>query len=166
VPVTRKRRTLVAESGAWNQSNSFRAEDFGHVPEGLVELEIFINAIDGAALGHRASVGPAAPLEFDPADRWQYGISMDLVGKLVEAVSDQSLEIYFGEIIFAPLGMVNAGFLISSAQKRRVATMHNRQPDGSVKPAAFEMNQRPELCGASCGHHLLSDCGDPRFKAV
>jgi len=40
VPVTRKRRTLVAESGAWNQSDSFRAEDFGHVPEGFVELEI------------------------------------------------------------------------------------------------------------------------------
>jgi hypothetical protein len=36
-----------------------------------------------------------APLEFDPGDRWQYGISMDWIGKLVEAVSDQSLEVYF-----------------------------------------------------------------------
>jgi CubicO group peptidase (beta-lactamase class C family) len=43
-----------------------------------------------------------APLEFDPGDRWQYGISMDWIGKLVEAVSDQSLEVYFRENIFAP----------------------------------------------------------------
>jgi CubicO group peptidase (beta-lactamase class C family) len=35
----------------------------------------------------------AAPLEFEPGERWEYGISMDWVGKLIEAVSDQSLEI-------------------------------------------------------------------------
>jgi CubicO group peptidase (beta-lactamase class C family) len=86
-----------------------------------------------------------APLEFDPGERWQYGIGMDWVGKLVEAVSNQSLEIYFRENIFAPLGMKDSGFLIGSKQKRRVATFHNRQPDGSLKPAPFEMPQRPEF---------------------
>jgi len=68
---------------------------------------------------------------FRLGERWQYGIGMDWVGKLVEAVTDQSLEVYFREHIFTPLGMGNSGFLISSAQKQRVATMHNRQPDGS-----------------------------------
>ncbi|HVJ42389.1 MAG TPA: serine hydrolase domain-containing protein [Dongiaceae bacterium] len=87
----------------------------------------------------------AAPLEFDPGERWQYGISMDWIGKLVEAVSDQSLEIYFRENIFQPLGMQNSGFLIGSAQKRRVAAFHIRQADGSLKPAPFEMPQRPEF---------------------
>jgi methyl acetate hydrolase len=86
-----------------------------------------------------------APLEFEPGERWQYGISMDWVGKLVEAVTDQSLEVYFREHIFAPLGMNNSGFLIGSAQKEHVATMHERQIDGSLKPAPFEMNQRPEF---------------------
>lgn len=86
-----------------------------------------------------------APLEFDPGERWQYGISIDWVGKLVEAVSDQSLEIYFRENIFTPLGMKDTGFLIGSAQKRRVATLHNRQPDGGLVAAPFEMPQRPEF---------------------
>ncbi|MET1028120.1 MAG: serine hydrolase domain-containing protein [Dongiaceae bacterium] len=85
------------------------------------------------------------PLEFDPGDRWQYGISMDWVGKIVEAVSDQSLEIYFRENIFEPLHMTDTGFLIGSAQKRRVATLYNRQPDGSLVSVPFEMNQRPEF---------------------
>ncbi len=86
-----------------------------------------------------------APLEFDPGDRWEYGISMDWVGKVVEAVTDQSLEIYFRENIFEPLHMTDTGFLIGSAQKRRVATLYNRQPDGSLVSVPFEMNQRPEF---------------------
>jgi methyl acetate hydrolase len=86
-----------------------------------------------------------APLEFDPGDLWQYGISMDWVGKIIEAVADQSLEIYFRENIFAPLGMTDSGFLISNAQRRRVATMYNRRGDDSLAPAPFEISQRPEF---------------------
>lgn len=87
----------------------------------------------------------AAPLEFDPGERWEYGISMDWVGKLVEAVSDQSLEVYFRENIFGPLGMKDSGFLIGSAQKKRVATFHSRRADGGLEPGPFEMPQRPEF---------------------
>jgi CubicO group peptidase (beta-lactamase class C family) len=86
-----------------------------------------------------------APITFDPGDRWEYGINMDWVGKAVEAVSDQSLEVYFREHIFQPLGMTDTGFLISSAQKARVATMYARQADGSLEPMPFEMSQRPEF---------------------
>jgi CubicO group peptidase (beta-lactamase class C family) len=96
-------------------------------------------------IGYSMNGAFKAPLEFEPGERWQYGIGMDWVGKLVEAVTDQSLEVYFREHIFTPLGMSNSGFLISGAQKRQVATMHNRQTDGSLKPAPFDINQRPEF---------------------
>lgn len=86
-----------------------------------------------------------APLEFDPGKRWEYGIGMDWIGKLIEQVTDQSLEVYFRERIFQPLGMKDSGFLISSEQNRRVATLFNRQPDGSLVAAPFEMPQRPEF---------------------
>jgi CubicO group peptidase (beta-lactamase class C family) len=86
-----------------------------------------------------------APLVFDPGDRWEYGIGIDWVGRAVEAVSDQSLEIYFRENIFSPLGMTDTGFLIGSAQKARLATMYKRQPDSSLKPTPFEFPQRPEF---------------------
>lgn len=85
------------------------------------------------------------PLEFDPGDRWEYGINMDWVGKAVEAISDQSLEVYFRENIFAPLGMADTGFFISRAQKARVVPMYTRESDGSLKPKSFEMPQRPEF---------------------
>jgi len=96
-------------------------------------------------IGYSLNGAFAAPLEFEPGERWQYGISMDWVGKLVEAATDQSLEVYFRERIFEPLGMHDSGFLIGSEQRRRVATMHRRQADGTLVPEPFETNQRPEF---------------------
>src|ERR1700751_1170041 len=58
--VVRKRRTLIAEPGAWSQSDSLGAEDFGHVPERFVEPEIFIDAFDSPTLVHPATVGSTA----------------------------------------------------------------------------------------------------------
>ena len=110
--------------------------------EALTRYEMVTGLPDIATLRNAAF---DAPLEFDPGDRWEYGISMDWVGKLVEEVTDQSLEIYFRENIFQPLGMKDSGFLIGSEQKRRVATLFNRQPDGTLAPASFEMPQRPEF---------------------
>src|SRR2546428_6851329 len=46
-----------------------------------------------------------SPLMFDPGDRWEYGINIDWVGKMVEATSCQKLDRYFQENIFGPLGM-------------------------------------------------------------
>lgn len=96
-------------------------------------------------IGYSLNGAFKAPLEFEPGERWEYGISMDWMGKIVEAVSDQSLEIYFRENIFEPLGMKDSGFLIGSEQKRRVATLHSRESDGSLKPMPFEISQRPEF---------------------
>jgi len=96
-------------------------------------------------IGECKNASFTVPLVFDPGDRWEYGINIDWVGKAVEAVSDQSLEVYFRENLFTPLGMTDTGFLISAAQKARVAQMYNREQDGSLKPMAFEMPQRPEF---------------------
>ncbi|MDR5741152.1 MULTISPECIES: serine hydrolase domain-containing protein [unclassified Caballeronia] len=85
------------------------------------------------------------PLEFDPGERWHYGISLDWVGKLVEAVSGQSLDVYFRENIFSPLGMKDTGFVIGSEQRRRLATAAQRQPDGSLMSEPYEPPQRPEF---------------------
>jgi CubicO group peptidase (beta-lactamase class C family) len=92
-----------------------------------------------------------APLEFDPGDRWEYGISMDWIGKIIEQVTGQSLEIYFRENIFEPLGMKDSGFLIGTGQRRRVATLAARQADGSLKPEPFEIPQRPEFFSGGGG---------------
>jgi methyl acetate hydrolase len=86
-----------------------------------------------------------APLVFDPGERWEYGISIDWVGKAVEAASGQSLDAYFREYIFTPLGMIDTGFILTPAQQSRLVAMHIRQANGSLEPVQFEMPQNPEF---------------------
>ncbi len=72
-----------------------------------------------------------APLLFDPGTRWEYGISTDWLGKLVEKVSGQSLDDYFRQHIFQPLGMTDTFFNVPPEKQARVVALHQRQDDGS-----------------------------------
>jgi CubicO group peptidase (beta-lactamase class C family) len=72
-----------------------------------------------------------APLVFDPGLRWEYGISTDLLGRLVEKVSGQTLEEYFRQHIFQPLGMTDTLFDLPPEKQVRVVALHTRQEDGS-----------------------------------
>jgi methyl acetate hydrolase len=81
------------------------------------------------------------PLLFDPGRRWEYGIGVDLVAKVVEAVTGQDLESYFRRYIFDPLGMNDTGFLPRKDMTERLVATHVRGPDGrpvavSIEPAA------------------------------
>lgn len=84
------------------------------------------------------------PLVFDPGEGWEYGINIDWVGKVVETVSGQTLEIYLREHILTPLGMHDTGFILRPDQRVRLVGMHARTPDG-LQPIPFEMPQEPEF---------------------
>ena len=85
------------------------------------------------------------PLLFDPGEQWEYGISIDWAGKMVEAVSGQRLDRYFQENIFGPLGMKDTSFTISPSQRARLASVHQRGGDGALAPIEFEIPQQPEF---------------------
>jgi methyl acetate hydrolase len=74
------------------------------------------------------------PLVFDPGELWEYGINIDWAGRAVEAVSGQPLEVYFREHIFAPLGMGDTAYAMSSAQQSRLVSVHQRKADESLEP--------------------------------
>lgn len=76
-----------------------------------------------------------APLLFDPGSRWEYGISTDWLGRLIERVSGQTLEDYFREHIFQPLGMVDTFFNVPPEKQARVAAVHQHQEDGTFVEA-------------------------------
>jgi len=73
------------------------------------------------------------PLVFDPGERWEYGINLDWVGRAVEAVSGLPLEVYFRQRIFAPLGMIDTDYVVSSAQQSRLVSVHQRKENGSLE---------------------------------
>jgi CubicO group peptidase (beta-lactamase class C family) len=98
------------------------------------------------------------PLMFDPGERWEYGINIDWVGRLVEEISGQKLDAYFAAHITGPLGMKDTGFAVSSAQRARQAAVHQRAADGTLTPQPFEVPIEREFLAGGGG--LYCTAGD------
>src|SRR5579864_9784507 len=71
-------------------------------------------------------LAPPTPLMFDPGERWQYGPSIDRVGRIVEAISGEALDVYFRKHILDPLGMNDTAFVLKPQQRQREASVHRR----------------------------------------
>ncbi len=78
------------------------------------------------------------PLVNDPGDKWNYGPSTVVLGMIVEKISGESLEAYFQQHIFGPLGMVDTSYAVPIAKQSRVAMKHSR-----INGALQEQPQEP-----------------------
>ena len=88
-----------------------------------------------ANLGPLADLVDAAaaqPLLFQPGARWNYGVSTDVLGRLVEIWSGVPLDTFFEERIFAPLGMGDTGFHVPEGQVGRFASNYTRAGGGGL----------------------------------
>jgi CubicO group peptidase (beta-lactamase class C family) len=72
------------------------------------------------------------PLEFSPGTRWNYSVSTDVVGHLIELISGRRLDVYLREHVLEPLGMRDTGFVIEERQVPRFAANYQRQADGKL----------------------------------
>jgi len=97
------------------------------------------------------------PLIADPGERWEYGISIDWVGKAVEAVSGVRLDRYMRENLFEPLDMSDTTFRITDEQRGRLAKVHARTSNG-IEATDTELPQDPEFHMGGGG--LYSTVGD------
>lgn len=101
-----------------------------------------------------------APLLFDPGSRWEYGISIDWLGRIVERVSGQSLEAYFRQHIFDPLGMKDSFFVVPADKQARVAKMFHRTKDGGLAEQPPQPRPASSITFYSGGGGLLSTARD------
>jgi len=74
------------------------------------------------------------PLRSQPGSKWEYSISMDVLGRLVEVVSGQPLDAFLQQRIFDPLKMVDTGFSVPEAKRRRFANCYNYAPGKGLSP--------------------------------
>jgi CubicO group peptidase (beta-lactamase class C family) len=73
------------------------------------------------------------PLEFSPGDAWNYSVSTDVCGYLVEVISGQRFDDYLQANIFDPLGMVDTGFYVPQAKAHRLAANYGVTPEGGIR---------------------------------
>lgn len=108
------------------------------------------------------------PLVHQPGDKWEYGISYDWAGVLVERLSKQSLDDYFKERIFAPLGITKMSFFPNGKMKDRLVYMHHRASGGELslrdhlvhRALRVQSPEEVQACFNSGGGGLFAKPGD------
>jgi len=102
------------------------------------------------------------PLLFQPGTRWNYGVSTDVCGRLVEVLSGQSLGEFFASQIFGPLGMTETGFSVRADQAARFAACYRPDATGGMAlyddPVGSNYLRRPGLLSGGAG--LVGTAGD------
>jgi CubicO group peptidase (beta-lactamase class C family) len=107
------------------------------------------------------------PLLFEPGAEWNYSVSTDVLGRVVEVASGQPLDRFFAERIFEPLGMTDTSFFAAEADHDRLAALYTRNPatgealridmmgDAAKAPPAM-LSGGGGLVGTAADYHRLS----------
>ncbi len=90
-----------------------------------------------------------APMVADPGTRWEYGMSTDWLGLVIQAISGRDLQTACAEGIFAPLAMADATFTPTPEQAARLMTVHARLPDGELVPSGLALAEPEYFSGGS-----------------
>ncbi|MAL80539.1 MAG: serine hydrolase [Sneathiella sp.] len=105
----------------------------------------------------------AMPLLFEPGARWNYGVSTDVVGRLVEVISGQDLKSFFHENIFDPLRMTDTDFGVPEEKLGRYASAYMSDGKGGMAlldPARKSAFAEEKVSCYSGGGGLVSTAAD------
>jgi CubicO group peptidase (beta-lactamase class C family) len=82
----------------------------------------------GIDLGQACEMFAGFPLLFQPGSAWNYSVSTDVLGRIVEVASGQTLDVFMKERIFEPLGMPDTGFFVPEKEADRLAELYVPDP--------------------------------------
>jgi CubicO group peptidase (beta-lactamase class C family) len=74
----------------------------------------------------------AMPLLFQPGSEWNYSVSTDVLGRLVEVVTGKTLDVALQEMVLDPLGMHETSFAVPEARRDRLAALYLPTPSGGL----------------------------------
>ncbi len=111
------------------------------------------------------------PLAFQPGTEWLYGVSTDVLGRVVEVVSGQSLDEFFRERIFGPLAMADTEFWVDDDKQDRFAELYFPLNNKTAVMPSPSLRSKPEmlsggggLCGTAADYlrfcHMLLNGGE------
>ncbi|MBA3059580.1 MAG: beta-lactamase family protein [Gammaproteobacteria bacterium] len=106
------------------------------------QLRIGSRTRSNAEFSHQLA---ALPLMFEPGTVWEYGRATDVLGRVLEVVSGQTLGAYLHQHIFKPLGMTDTGFFVPPEQHARIAEPFASDPEGGVQMRLIDVREQAAL---------------------
>ena len=85
------------------------------------------------------------PLAHQPGTAWEYSRSTDVVGRLVEVISGQTLGEFLDRRILKPLGMNETGFFVPSDQHGRIVQAFAKDPESGTDIALLDVREKPQF---------------------
>lgn len=83
-------------------------------------------------LEHAVKEAAELPLAFQPGKRWEYSIGIDVIGRIIEIVSGNTLDVFFQDEILGPLGMTDTGFSVPDKKIDRFASCYTPVEDNPL----------------------------------
>ena len=139
---------------------------YDHPLQEHLEFEVpFFSSLEDDLLEDVVDRIAARPLLHDPGEQFTYGLSTDVLGRLVEVVSGQSLAEFFQQRIFAPLGMDDTHFYLPKEKSNRLVTLFRKdEADGALTvhrdPVYQDFAHSGEQTFYSGGAGLVSTAAD------
>jgi CubicO group peptidase (beta-lactamase class C family) len=113
----------------------------------------------GADLAGTVDLYASLPLQFEPGTQWNYSVASNVLGRLVEVVSGQPLDVFLAERLLGPLGMTDTGFHVTDEQAGRLAELYGETDGGGIAPVpGLPVRGRPRFLSGSGG--LVSSAHD------
>jgi CubicO group peptidase (beta-lactamase class C family) len=104
--------------------------------------------LENKTLGDIIKILAACPLEHDPGEKFSYGMSIDVLGYLIEIVSGKPVDVYFKENIFEPLGMNDTYFYLPTGKENRLVTLYQKDPNSPLTKNPINIYQTFPYSGA------------------
>lgn len=101
---------LITHTSGFTYSENIAG--FGDVGRTYSELQIF-SSRNGKTMQQNMELLSEVPLVAQPGTSFNYSVSVDVLGAVIEKITGKSLAVYLNEIIFTPLGMTSSGFSIA-----------------------------------------------------
>lgn len=95
--------------------------------------------VDDISAGDMLKALGQVPLASHPGTRWEYSISTDVLGLLLERASGKPLDKLLGELLLGPLGMVDTSFTVPAAKVERLADAFDAEPNKAAMVKSYRI---------------------------
>ena len=126
--------------------------DFGDTP---VDMMYRKADLQGGTLKEMVDKLTKLPLLYQPGTKWNYSVSTDVLGYIVEVISGKPLDEFFQQRIFSPLRMSDTGFYVPKEKINRFTALYELAKDGKIfvgeTPQASRFAKPPNIWAAAAG---------------
>ncbi|MBM2803154.1 MAG: penicillin-binding protein [Deltaproteobacteria bacterium] len=145
---------LMRHTAGFTYGNRGTSELYKMYPQGSIESA----SLTGPQFIEKLAT---LPLHYQPGTVWDYSLGLDVLGLAIEAVTKQPLSRFLNERLFAPLGMVDTGFVLTAEKARRLARALPVDPETGNQlkyPFISDRRQRRMFdCGGACAFSTATD---------